>query len=89
VSADVVPIGPGVEVSLALADIPAMLRGAADDLERAMAEGTFAPDLAVLVLSAPGQRVPSVRTYGRQATEAEVDGLMMQAIMFPAFGLNP
>lgn len=72
-----------------LQDIPAMLREAADTLEAAGRRGGVMPDLALLVLSTPGERVPAVRHYGRAATLAEIDGLMLHAILFPAIGVTP
>jgi hypothetical protein len=69
-----------------LTDIPGMLREAADTLEAAGAKGLVMPDLALLVLSTPSERVPEVRCYGRHPNAAEVDGLLLHAILYPSFG---
>lgn len=61
-------------------DIPGMLRALADELEA----GDLEVDLALVILSSPSTRMPGVRHYGRSASLAEVDGLLLQAAMLPA-----
>jgi hypothetical protein len=69
--ANVTPISPTV----AAADIAAQLY----DLAASLVADPLLADVVLVVLSSPRQAQPGVRALGRRVSQAEVDGLLLQA----------